>query len=172
MAPFLPLASISQHLSSIQLIQQLGSHGHHFQTPLLNLTSLLQPPTPQAIETEYHLLNHVGSFFIDKSTGDIFLRQSLYNYSYIIDVRVDVRVTTSSDAYDTQAPLTPEPIKKSSTFRYSTKVPILLEIIDINNSDPESSKTISAVQPTITSILKHPYVPSHSKMTTEVSTQN
>lgn len=135
-APLLSLYSIGNQNSSIQLQQR-----SHIQHQLLNNLTPYRQQSPITTVIEYHLLNHQSSFAVVKDTGEILLRQSLTSYTnVIIDVKVDINVTTTSDYFDIFQPSSKPPAPV--TFHYSTKVPVSIEVIDVNNNEPESVKNL------------------------------
>lgn len=95
------------------------------------LTKQQQTILNQNFQIYYRLLNHRNIFAIDRNSGAVSLLSQLppSNYTYILDVETSVRNTNSSS----------HPYSKFS-YEYTTKVPVSIEVIDINNNEPEPVK--------------------------------
>lgn len=121
--PSVPIAKIRANISATHLdsSNQIRSQ------------NILSSSDNQYYLIEYHLLNHLDIFNVDKKSGQVFLKSRLSNFTYILDVRANIL----------KSPLIQHQLKLSSpgdTIQYSTKVPVYVEVIDINNSEPESTK--------------------------------
>lgn len=92
----------------------------------------------QLYQIEYHLLNHLDFFTINKKSGEIYLKSTLSNFTYIVDVRANILASPSIQS----SYLTTDTFNSSTQIGYSTKVPVYIELKDINNNEPEPKKNV------------------------------